>query len=85
MKHFVGLDVSLKEVAICVVDENGVIIREGSVVSEPEEIAKCIGTLGVEVARIGLEIGGLSRWLYGELRGMGLPVTCLRLRTSSST
>jgi glutathione S-transferase len=29
------------------------------------------------VARIGIEIGGLSRWLYGELRGMGLPVTCI--------
>jgi len=77
MKHFVGLDVSLKEVAICVVDENGVIMREGSVVSEPDEIAGWIGALDVEVTRIGLEIGGLSRWLYGELRGMGLPVTCI--------
>ena len=77
MKNFVGLDVSLKEVAICVVDENGVIMREGSVVSEPDEIAGWIGALDVEVTRIGLEIGGLSRWLYGELRGMGLPVTCI--------
>jgi predicted NBD/HSP70 family sugar kinase len=70
MKHFVGLDVSLKEVAICVVDQNGVIIREGAVVSEPEEIADWVGSLGLDVARIGLEIGALSRWLYGELREM---------------
>lgn len=77
MRHFVGLDVSLKEVAICIVDENGVIIREGAVISEPREIADWVGATGVEVARIGLEIGGLSRWLYGELRELGLPVTCI--------
>ena len=77
MRHFVGLDVSLKEAAICVVDENGVIIREGAVISEPREIANWVGATGVEVARIGLEIGGLSRWLYGELRGLGLPVICI--------
>ncbi len=29
------------------------------------------------MARIGLEIGGLSRWLCGELRGIGLPATCI--------
>ncbi len=39
MKHFVGRDVSLKEVAMRVIDENGVIIREGAVISEPQKIA----------------------------------------------
>ncbi len=77
MKHFVGLDVSLKEVAVCVVDENGDVVREDTVLSEPQEIADWVGALGVEVARIGLEIGGLSRWLYGKLSGMGFPVTCI--------
>jgi transposase len=38
MKHYVGLDVSLKETAICVMDENGVVIREGKALSEAEAI-----------------------------------------------
>jgi predicted NBD/HSP70 family sugar kinase len=38
MQHYVGLDVSLNETTICVVDENGVVIREGKVPSEPEAI-----------------------------------------------
>lgn len=77
MKHFVGLDVSLNEVAICVVDENGAIVHEGATPSEPEAIAKWIGALGLDIQRIGLEVGGLARWLYGELREMNLPAICI--------
>ena len=29
MKHYVGLDVSLKEASICVVDADGVVAAEG--------------------------------------------------------
>lgn len=29
MRYFAGLDVSLEETAICVVDENGRIVKEG--------------------------------------------------------
>ena len=36
MNHFVGLDVSLKKTAICVVDESGNVIREGEADTEPE-------------------------------------------------
>jgi predicted NBD/HSP70 family sugar kinase len=36
MKHYVGLDVSLNETAICVVNEDGTIVREGKTLSEPE-------------------------------------------------
>ena len=36
MKHDVGLDVSQKEVSICVVDADGVVIAEGKVSTEPE-------------------------------------------------
>ena len=40
MKHFVGLDVSLAETAICVVDENGVIAREGKALSDPVRLRR---------------------------------------------
>jgi hypothetical protein len=40
MEHFVGLDVSLKLTAICIVDQTGKIEREGVVASNPEAFIK---------------------------------------------
>ena len=36
MDHFAGLDVSVKETSICIVDDAGKIVREVKVASEPE-------------------------------------------------
>jgi transposase len=69
--------VSLSETAICVVDENGVILREVSVPSEPDAIFGWLTKLDVAIERAGLEIGGLSRWLYGELRNLGVHAICI--------
>ncbi len=77
MKHFVGLDVSLAETAICVVDENGVIAREGKAASEPEAIYAWLGELDLPFEKVGMEIGGLSRWLCVELRQIGLQAICI--------
>ncbi len=57
MKHYVGLDVSLKEVSICVVDADGAVIAEGKVATEPPEILSWIeGRVGA-VERIVHESG----------------------------
>jgi transposase len=77
MKHYVGLDVSLAETAICVVDENGVVIREGFAASEPEDITAWLGKLNLSFERVGLEAGATSGWLYTELRAAGLPAICI--------
>ena len=77
MKFYAGLDVSLKETAICVVDEKGVILKEGTVASEPASIVTWLEALNVGIVRAGLEIGGLSRWLYGELREAGVHAICI--------
>ena len=39
MELYVGMDVSLKETSICVVDGKGEIVSEGTVISEPTAIA----------------------------------------------
>ena len=38
MDHFAGLDVSVKETSVCIVDETGKIVREVKVTSEPEAL-----------------------------------------------
>ena len=80
MEHYVGLDVSLKLTAICIVDRTGKIEREGVVASEPETIAAFIKSYAPNVVRIGLETGPTSTWLWTELNKMGLPVICIDAR-----
>jgi transposase len=80
MEQYVGLDVSLKMTAICIVDRTGKIKREGVVASDPEAIAAFVRLHAPHVARIGLETGATSTWLWTELNKMGLPVICIDAR-----
>jgi transposase len=80
MERYVGMDVSLKETSICVVDDDGEIQCEGTVISEPEAIAGFIKTNAVSAKRIGLETGPTTTWLWHELRALGLPVICIDAR-----
>jgi transposase len=80
MELYVGMDVSLKETSICVVDGNGEIVSEGAVMSEPETIAKYLKARAVGAKRIGLETGPTTTWLWHELRALGLPVICIDAR-----
>ena len=54
MEHYVGLDVSLKLTAICIIDRTGKIEREGVVASDPDAIATFIKLHAPHVVRIGL-------------------------------
>ena len=66
MEHYVGLDVSLRLTAICIVDRTGKIEREGVVASHPEAIAAFVKSHAPQVARIGLETGATSTWLWTD-------------------
>ena len=88
MKFFVGLDVSLAETAICLVDADGIIIAEAKTPSEPDAISDWLTERDVPLSRVGLEIGGLSRWLCIELKARGWPTICIdprRLRGLTKT
>lgn len=80
MKHYVGLDVSVKETAVCVVDEAGKIVRELKVPSHPEDLVELLKDPAWRLERIGLEAGPLSQWLFGGLAEAGLPVVCIETR-----
>jgi len=80
MELYVGMDVSLKETSICVVDGKGEIVSEGTVISEPAAIAAFIKAKAKNAVRIGLETGPTTTWLWHELRALGLPVICIDAR-----
>src|SRR5262245_64034667 len=84
MEHYVGLDVSLKLTAICIVDRTGKIVREGAVASDPEAIAAFVKSHAPQVARIGLEAGATSTWLWTELNKVGLPAICIDARNAKA-
>jgi transposase len=80
MEYFAGIDVSLELSSVCVVDATGRIVREAKVASEPEALVAWFGGLGIGVARIGLEAGPLSQWLYAAMRDAGFAVELLETR-----
>ena len=80
MEHFAGLDVSVKETSVCIVDDTGKIVREVKVASEPEALLAVLKNPAYHFKRIGLEAGPLSQWLYSALAEAGLPVICVETR-----
>jgi len=80
MEHFAGLDVSVKETSVCIVDDAGRIVREAKVASEPEALLAVLNNPRYRFRRIGLEAGPLSQWLYSALGEANLPVICVETR-----
>ena len=80
MEHFAGLDVSVNETSVCIVDETGRIVREAKVASEPEALLQVLINRRYSFKRIGLEAGPLSQWLYSALGEANLPVICVETR-----
>ncbi|HEX8808502.1 MAG TPA: IS110 family transposase [Xanthobacteraceae bacterium] len=80
MDHYAGIDVSLECSSVCVVDASGRIVREGKVASEPAALIGWFESLGLSLARIGLEAGPLSQWLYAAMKEGGLAVELLETR-----
>ena len=80
MDHFAGLDVSVKDTSICIVDGTGRITREVKVASEPGALLAVLMNASHCFKRIGLEAGPLSQWLFSALAEAGLPVICVETR-----
>jgi transposase len=80
MECYVGLDVSLKQTSICVVNHAGTIVQEGVVDSDPEAIAAFVRSKAPGTVRVGIETGPTTTWLWTELKRLGLPVICIDAR-----
>ena len=80
MKQYVGLDVSQKETAVCVLDQDGKVLFEGKAPSDPGALARVIGKWAPAAERIGFETGAMASWLWHELKRIDLPVVCIDAR-----
>ena len=57
MEHYAGLDVSIKETSVCVIDGTGRVVCEVKVPTEPEAILAVLSDEDFNIKRIGLEAG----------------------------
>src|SRR6516162_9034527 len=80
MDYFAGLDVSVKDTSVCIVDGTGKITREVKVASEHDALLAVLNNPAYHFKRVGLEAGPLSQWLYSVLAEAGLPVICVETR-----
>ena len=80
MKYYCGIDVSLEQSSVCVVDVEGSIVREATVASDPDALITWFSEVGLSLARIGLEAGPLSQWLYAGLAKAGFAVELIETR-----
>lgn len=84
MTRFIGLDVSQKLTAICVVDETGRRLWRGQCATDPEQIERAVRGRAGDDAHVGLETGPMTPWVVHELHGRGLNITCLDARHASA-
>ncbi|MER9758334.1 IS110 family transposase [Mesorhizobium sp. M0166] len=84
MKYFAGLDVSLEDTAICVVDAAGRIVKEARAASEPEALCNALRKVDLPLERIGLEACSLTAWLHDGLCAGGLPAICIETRRANA-
>src|SRR5438094_1362092 len=80
MDYFAGLEVSVKDTSVCIVDDTGRIVREVRVTSEPDALLAVLTNPVYYFKRIGLEAGPLSQWLFSALGEANLPVVCVETR-----
>lgn len=84
MTYYAGLDVSLEETTICIVDDTGAIVRERRAPSEPDALASALMALGLSLERVGLEACSLTAWLHDGLRAAGFAAICIETRQANA-
>lgn len=84
MAAYAALDVSKNTTSIHVVDETGRCLWRGKAATDPERIADALAAHVPDPARVGIETGCWSTWLYHGLTDRGLPVVCMDARQAKA-
>lgn len=80
MDYYAGLDVSLELTSVCLVDQQGEVVREAKVASEPEALVRFLSEQQLPIVRVALEAGPLSQWLHAGLDAAGFDAVLLETR-----
>jgi len=80
MTYYAALDVSLRTVNLCVIDEEGVLVAETKLDSEVIDIVAYLDGLELEITSVGLEAGTLCQYLTYGLQFAGFEVVCMEAR-----
>ena len=80
MTYYAGLDVSLRTVNICVIDDQGEHVDETKLASDVQDIVAYLDDLNIEIKRVGLEAGTLTQYLTYGLQAAGFEVVCMEAR-----
>lgn len=84
MKHYIGLDVAMKRTFICILDETGKVVHEGSEKTDPHLLADYLQKTGLQISLIGFESGSLSHYLLNSFKERALPALCMDARKMSA-
>ena len=85
MSYFTGIDVSLRSVSVCIVDDKGVVCREAKLDAQVDTIARWLHDFSPELSCVGFEAGALSQYLTYGLQAAGFEVICLEARQVKNT
>jgi transposase len=85
MKYFTGIDVSLRSVSICVVDEAGAVRYETKVAADVDLIVEYLRRCSPAIKQVGFEAGTLTQYLTYGLQAAGFEVICLEARQVAAT
>lgn len=84
MNVYAGLDVSLNETSVCMVDAEGAVVRECKVPSEPDAVDQALRGYVGELRHVGIEASSLGGWLQMELSTRGFDAIVIESRHTHS-
>jgi len=80
MTYYAALDVSLRSVHVCVIDDSGEIHSEIKLSSEVEDLVTFLRDLDYEICAVGFEAGTLTQYFTYGLQSAGFEVICMEAR-----
>lgn len=83
-RNYVGLDVSDKKTAICIVNYEGEIISEGMVDTDPESINAFLQKAEQSYEIVGIEATNIAIWLYWKLSKAGYNIICVETHKTAA-
>ncbi len=80
MTYYAGLDVSLRTVNICIIDDEGELVAETKLASDVQDIVAYLDELNLNISSIALEAGTLTQYMTYGLQSADFEVICMEAR-----